>query len=170
MSGGHTEAAAAADAGPAPIAVKGMGLVKLVPVLLLFTLANMGGTGFLIHKAMHPAPLEVVENHPKPEKTEHGPTVAFEAFVVNLNEPGSSRYLKTTLEVEVDEAKDVDVVTAAKGVIRDEVLRYLSGLSVAQTLGEDNKAKIVNEVKERISRVVGERRIVRVLINEFVVQ
>ena len=77
---------------------------------------------------------------------------------------------KGDITVEVDEAKDVDVVTAAKGVIRDEVLRYLSGLSVAQTLGEDNKAKIVNEVKERISRVVGERRIVRVLINEFVVQ
>lgn len=164
--------AAAHTAAPeaAPIKVKGMGLVKLVPVLLLFSLANLGGTGFVGYKLLHPLKMEIEENHPKPEKVERGPLVPFEAFVVNLNEPGSSRYLKVTFEVEVDDAHIAENLTASKGVIRDEVLRYLSGLSVAQTLGEDNKAKIVSEVRGRMEKVVGERKVTRVLISEFVVQ
>ncbi len=164
--------AAAAHAAPAeaPIAVKGMGLVKLVPVVLLFSLVNLGGTGFVAFRLLHPLKMEIEESHPKPEKAERGPLIPFEAFVVNLNEPGSSRYLKTTFEVELDDAVHTEQVTAAKGLIRDEVLRYLSGLSVAQTLGEDNKQKIVSEVRTRIEKVVGEKKIARVLLSEFVVQ
>lgn len=167
-----SEAAAAPAAAPegAPVVVKGMGLVKLVPVVLLFSLLNMGGTGFVAFKMLHPLKMEIEENHPKPEKAERGPIIPFEAFVVNLNEPGSSRYLKTTFEVELDDVVHTEQVTASKGLIRDEVLRYLSGLSVSQTLGEDNKQKIVREVRERIERVVGEKKISRVLLSEFVVQ
>lgn len=162
------EAAAAPAA--APIAVKGMGLVKLVPVLLVFSLVNLGGTGFVAHRLLQPLKMEIEESHPKQQGTARGPTVPFEAFVVNLNELGSSRYLKAAIEVEVTDPVHVEPVTAAKSLIRDEVLRYLSGLSVAQTLGEENKLKISAEVHQRMERVVGERRVARVLISEFVVQ
>jgi flagellar FliL protein len=105
------------------------------------------------------------------DKDSAGPVVAFDPFVINLNEPGSNRYLKTSLELEVLDKKSEEMVTERKRVVRDELLRYLSNLNVAETLGEENKTKIKTALLARADQAVGGKGKVRnVFLTEFVVQ
>jgi flagellar basal body-associated protein FliL len=64
----------------------------------------------------------------------------------------------------------VEKANGNKALIRDEILRYLSGLSIADTMGEENKEKILDELRIRMEKFVGQRKVERVLLSEFVVQ
>ncbi|MFO0727621.1 MAG: flagellar basal body-associated FliL family protein [Myxococcota bacterium] len=151
-----------------------MGMLKLVPVSVLVGLVNIGATGFVAMRVMAPVKVEIEEKHQEDEHAAPGegpgPTVSFDSFVVNLNEPGSNRYLKTTFDVEVVDQKIVEKANSNKALIRDEILRYLSGLSIADTMGEENKEKILEELRARMEKFVGQRKVERVLLSEFVVQ
>jgi flagellar basal body-associated protein FliL len=54
--------------------------------------------------------------------------------------------------------------------VRDEVLRYLSSLSVADTQGEAGKSKIQKEVVTRIDKELGGGRVRRLFFVDFMVQ
>jgi flagellar basal body-associated protein FliL len=177
------------------------GMLKLVPVVLVFSLLNLGAAGFTVFKVMTlKIPAGGVahadgEHGEGAEGADHGEaaeghgegggaaghgeaasepfsgvTVPLDPFVVNLNESGSNRYLKATFEIEVRDQKAADAVTKAKSVVRDDILRYLSELRVADTLGATNKQRILDEVRDRLEAVVGKRKIERAFITEFVVQ
>ena len=105
-------------------------------------------------------------------KDEHGggPLVLLDPFVVNLNEPGSNRYLKATFEIEMMTAHSASDLKASKRNVRDEIFRYLSSLSVSDTLGEPSKARIQREVLSRIEREVGRGEVKKLFFTEFVVQ
>ena len=100
-----------------------------------------------------------------------GPVVALDPFVLNLNDEGpQSRYLKATFEIELDNEKAKVEFEKGKRAVRDELLRYLSGLTAAQTLGESNKEKIQQAILARVEKQLGPGRARRVFISDFVVQ
>jgi len=73
--------------------------------------------------------------------------------------------------MEVADDRAAERLNAQKRVVRDEVLRYLSSLRVEQTLGEENKNKIKQQLVSRADHVLGDKGRVRtVYFNEFVVQ
>jgi flagellar protein FliL len=147
------------------------GTPKLIFVILLLALANAGGTAFLGVKVANATKAPPPAAHePESPSALHGPTVTLEAFVVNLNEADSSRYLKTSLEVEMVNAIAVEEIARARPAVRDEVLRYLSSLSVEDTLGEEGKEKIQSAITARIDKVLGGNRVRRLFFTEFVVQ
>lgn len=156
-------------------------------IVLLLLIINIGGTGYLAFQnlsiadaAGHAASaaaeefekhLAKLKEHAAAEKAgEVGPVTPLEPFIVNLNEPDATRYLKATFELEVSESDVVGQLDKLKRPIRDDVLRYLSSLSVADTQGEAGKAKIQQEVVARIDRQLGGGRVKRMFIVEFVVQ
>ncbi len=169
----------AAATPPPPPAGGGGGAAAKIPLVL--GVLNMALSGFLVFTAMKaPKAITVVaeaeggggEHGDKGgDKEGAGPVVAFDPFVINLNEPGSNRYLKTSLELEVLDKKSEEMVTEKKRVVRDELLRYLSSLGVADTLGEENKTKIKTALLARADHAVGGKGKVRnVFLTEFVVQ
>lgn len=91
-------------------------------------------------------------------------------FVVNLNEEGRSRYLKAQFEIEVIGKDTAEVLEAKKAAVHDDVLRYLSGLAVSDTLGASGKETIGNTMKERIDKLLGGGKVSRLFFKEFVVQ
>ncbi|HWM87056.1 MAG TPA: flagellar basal body-associated FliL family protein [Kofleriaceae bacterium] len=149
---------------------------KLVVLLLL---VNLGGTGFVAYQGVQmagaahaatPAAQADAEEEAAKKKNEVGPVTALEPFIVNLNEPDATRYLKATFELEVTESDVIGQLEKLKRPVRDEVLRYLSSLSVAETQGEAGKAKIQQEVVTRIDRQLGGNRVRRLFFVEFMVQ
>jgi flagellar FliL protein len=146
-------------------------VTKLLPVLMVL---NLGGTGFVAFKVLTARPASaaahVQAEAPAPGAAITGPVVAMEPFVVNLNEAGSSRFLKTSFDMEMTSSGAVGELNKAKRLVRDEVLRYLSGLNVEQTLGEESKNKIRDEVQARADKLLGGGRIRRIFFTEFVVQ
>ncbi|MBP6627799.1 MAG: flagellar basal body-associated FliL family protein [Kofleriaceae bacterium] len=99
-----------------------------------------------------------------------GPVVALDPFVVNLNESDQARYAKISIEVELGGKEAVRALEKGKQLVRDNVMTYLSGLRVADTLGSDNRRKIREDLIASITEVLGEGRVRRMFFTEFVVQ
>lgn len=134
-------------------------------------LLNMGGTGFVAMKIMGPLKVAEVAKEDAHDEKEGHPHTPLDAFVVNLNEPGSSRYLKTTVELELSSARAAEELNKSKSAVRDELLRYLSSLSVQETLGEEGKNKIRTELASRADKVLGGGgKVHKLFFSEFVVQ
>jgi flagellar basal body-associated protein FliL len=136
---------------------------------LILIVLNLGGTGFVAFKVLKPQHV-VVEPAPPAPKDEGGIVAPLEPFVVNLNETGSSRYLKASFEVEVAGKPAAEELEHQKRAVRDDILRYLSGLTVQDTQGEANKAKIQEAVIARIEKQLGNAKVKRLFFTEFVVQ
>ncbi|MCK6550123.1 flagellar basal body-associated FliL family protein [Myxococcota bacterium] len=161
------EEKAAAPATPAAPKAKPPILTLLTLVLVLVNIGATGFTAFLV-MSIPAAGAPAKEEHHAEEGP--GPTVALDPFIVNLNESESSRYLKTSVELEVATQPDADFVTKSKSAVRDEALRYLSSLRVADTLGEEGKNKIREELTARIEKVLGPGKLKKIYFGEFVVQ
>ncbi|MEO8550169.1 MAG: flagellar basal body-associated FliL family protein [Kofleriaceae bacterium] len=144
------------------------------PIVMALLVLNLGASGFGAYKIMtQPAAAAVAateHKEEKPTKEITGPVVPLEPFVVNLDEPGTARYLKMTVQLELVNAHDGEVIEKSKQVIRDEVLSYLSGLHVKDTLGATAKDTIREALMKRLDGVVGEHKIRRMFFQEFMVQ
>jgi flagellar FliL protein len=159
---------------------KGGGGSPLTLVALVVGVLNLGGTGFVAFKILKAPPAAAAAAEEGGEGGEHGkkeekmvelPAVPLDPFVVNLNEPGSSRYLKATVEVEVTDNPAAEELKVRKRAVRDDLLRYLSSLKVDDTLGEANKTKMEEQMLARIDKQIGEKkRVHRVFFNDLMIQ
>jgi flagellar basal body-associated protein FliL len=75
-----------------------------------------------------------------------------------------------TAQLELVSEKDAEVIEKSKQVIRDEVLSYLSGLHVKDTLGATAKDTIRDALMKKLEAIVGEHKIRRMFFQEFMVQ
>ena len=153
---------------PAEPAAGGSKPPKIILALLVLNLGASGFTTFKMvtaeaagapHEAAPPPPTEVV-----------GTVVPLDPFVVNLDEPGQSRYLKVTLHLELTKPEFEGQLTASKQLLRDVILSHLSGLHHADTLGAAAKDKLRSELLEKIEKLIGKEKVRRVFFGEFVVQ
>jgi len=166
------EAAPEAAEGAAPKGKDKGGAKAPMPVMLLLAL-NLGASGFGVFKLLNLPAAEAAKPAVAEVKTKEvtGPVIPLDAFVVNLDEPGAtSRYLKVSLELELADAKAQEEIEKSKQVIRDEVLRHLSGLKLADTLGAKAKDTLRDELMKIIEDVVGPGKVRRMFFQEFVVQ
>jgi flagellar FliL protein len=143
------------------------------PIVMALLVLNLGASGFGVFKLMTATPAAAATVAPHEEKSPKeitGPVVALDPFVVNLDEPGNARYLKMTVQLELVNEKDGEAIEKSKQVIRDEVLGYLSGLHVKDTLGATAKDTIRESLMKRVEAVVGEHKVRRMFFQEFMVQ
>jgi flagellar protein FliL len=144
------------------------GVPKVVLALLVL---NLGGTGFVAFEVLNPPPVHMAKPEHAEPSSKPGPVVSMDPFVVNLNEEGSSRFLKAAFELEVADTDAAKALDTQKRAVRDEVLRYLSGLTVAETLGESNKSKIQATLVARIDKTLGgSGKVRKMYFSEFMVQ
>ena len=150
---------------------------KLVIVLLVLNLGATGFTTFKVVTAKPPAEASG-EKHGSagssaPATNEIvGPVVAIAPFVVNLDEPGPSRYLKMTLQFElvVGEADVEEMMKKSEQLIRDTIIGYVSGLKIADTLGANAKDKLRVEIMKKLEEIIGPHKVRRMFFQEFMVQ
>lgn len=152
-------------------AVPGAKPPKVVLALLALNLAASGLGAFKLMTA-RPAAAAARHAEPAPPPTDEvvGPVIALDPFVVNLDETGQSRYLKVTFQAEVHPRDGEAVLNKSKQLVRDTILSHLSGLKLADTLGAEAKAKIREDLLEKLERLVGPHKVRRLFYQEFVVQ
>lgn len=145
---------------------------KIIPILLVLNLGASGFATFKLATAKAAAPAAAVEHADSgtPSSEVTGPVVALDPFVVNLDEPGQSRYVKVTLQVELVAKDDEHVLEKSKLAIRDMILSHLSGLKLADTLGAAAKDKLRTDLMAKLETIVGEHKVRRMFFQEFVVQ
>src|SRR5262245_20941369 len=153
-----------------PEAPSGAKTSKIVLALLAL---NLGGTGFATFKMITAKPAEAAVSHgppPPPTSEVTGPISVFDPFVVNLDEPGTSRYLKCNIQMELVNPDAEPAIEKSKQVIRDVILSHLSGLHVKDTLGADAKDHIRTDLIAKVEKVIGPNKVRRMFFQEFVVQ
>lgn len=98
-----------------------------------------------------------------------GPTVPMNNIVVNLNEPGGTRYLKMGVVMEMGAPLTEKEATMTVKV-RDRMIVYLSGLKSFEVLSTPAKVKIKEALKKIANDVFGSGSVEEVYIKEFVLQ
>lgn len=98
------------------------------------------------------------------------PIVDFPPIIVNLNEPEGTRYLKTTIAIQLSDRRMAAEVEQLKPVIKDAFIRDLSELNFRQTMGSKNKTVIKRRLLKRFNEALGTEGGLEVLFTEFVVQ
>lgn len=101
---------------------------------------------------------------------EFGPVVDMADFVVNIQSEEGTAYLKVKLSLELVAETATDTVNKAMPVLRNEVLLYLSGLSVAEVRTPQQKQEIQEKLKETINKRLKSELIKAVYFTEFVTQ
>jgi len=158
-----------------PIAHVAAPTAKPSKAMLGMMVLNLGATGFVVFKLLtaHPAEAAAAAKPPEhaaaPAAEMMGPIVALDPFVVNLDEPGTSRYLKCTLRLEVA-PKMEEAINNSKEMVRDVILSHLSGLHLKDTLGAEAKDKIRQDLIAKVSKLVGPDKVRRLFFADFVVQ
>jgi flagellar FliL protein len=113
------------------------------------------------------------EEHAEPvgeEEAEAGPLMPLEGMVTNLADPDSDRYLKVSMQARITSNAAKAEVEAHLVPVRNQILLYLSSLTIADTSGAENKRNIQKRVKRIANEAMPTSRITQVYFTEFVIQ
>ncbi len=99
-----------------------------------------------------------------------GPMYPLDQFIVNLLSEGGSRYLKVTLDLELDgEELSVELDTK-KPAVRDIIIRILSAKTYEEISTQKGKERLKNEIVEKINEILADGQINNVFFTDFVIQ
>lgn len=99
-----------------------------------------------------------------------GPLYGFEEFIVNLNEPGGSRYLRSTMQIELGSKVLLETFEGRKAQLRDAIINILSSKTFEEVRNTQGKLALKQEIKRRVNMIVGTGAVKNVFFAEFVVQ
>ena len=95
---------------------------------------------------------------------------ALETFVVNLNDPGGKRYLKTNIALEYATEEMGEELKRRLPQLRDLILLLLSSKSLDDIQTVDGKIALRRELIQRINQILTTGKIRNLYFTEFVIQ
>ncbi len=110
------------------------------------------------------------ENKKVEDEAAFGKIFSFETFIVNLNDPGGNRYLKTKIELELSPTSLETELVGRLPQLRDVVLLHLSSKSLEDIQGTTGKIALRNELIMRLNQALKKTKIRNLYFTEFVVQ
>jgi flagellar protein FliL len=102
-----------------------------------------------------------------------GATINFEPFLVNLADKDASRYLRTTIRVEVASKETAERLTSGEVLIskiRDAILNILCTKISTDIVTSEGKEKLKKEILEKLNSFIPEQPAQDVFFTDFVVQ
>ena len=158
-------------------------LILIIIVVLLLLLLIIGGAVayFLLASDEEQTPEQQqnsgkkseqkVENTQKDsESLEIGPIYPLAPFTVNLKSSGATRYLKCTLNLEIDAPETQPELDKMKPLIRDMIIRILSSKTVPEISTAKGKEKLKEEIKKNLNPKIATGEIRNVYFTAFVIQ
>ncbi len=146
-------------------------LIVIIGVLLL---ALIGVGGIIVFKFVtaekngEETVAETTEEKKDPSKL--GAVVALDPFIVNLTGESGKRYLKVTIQVELNDEKVGEELTNKMPQIKDSIITVLSSKVTGDLLTIEGKFKLKEEILTRINRILTMGVVKNVYYVEFVIQ
>lgn len=150
-------------------------LTILMGVLFLFVL-GLGGGMFLIWQKLGSLPVageagQAAAESEKAKAEQAGKIVPLETFIVNLADPGGSRYLRVTMDLEVTGGKAAEEEIAGRVPhLRDAVLMILPTKRYADISTTEGKTAMREELAQALNGLLAKARVNRIYFKEFVIQ
>jgi flagellar FliL protein len=158
-------------AGPSP--KKGGNKVLLIVIIILL-LALLGVGGFIMFGSKGDtkggAPAKRVELEEVQDPLKLGEMVAFEPFIVNLAGEGGKRFLKVTMQVEMNKKKLAEEVNNKMPQMKDMIITVLASKTVDELLTIEGKFKLKEQLLTRINSNLKTGVVKNVYFVEFVIQ
>ena len=155
-------------------------LILIIIVVLLLLLLVIGGVVayFLLTGDNPEDNLEeaqkVEKKVEKPKKDaealEIGPIYPLDPFTVNLKSSGATRYLKCTINLEIDSPETQPELDKMKPLMRDIIIRILSSKTVPEISTAKGKEKLKEEIKKNLNAKLATGEIRNVYFTAFVIQ
>lgn len=163
-----------------PKASKGPWIAVIVVALLcnaawgaVFFMAKPAPAAAAEQKAVAEAPEdgeEGEEGKPGASGDEPGPLVGLDPFVVNLNDPVNTRYLRIGISLEVGSEGERDSVSKRLVPLRDEFIRHLSSQEPSQLLSRNDKDKLREALLAKAQAIVPHKSVRQIYFTEFMMQ
>ena len=99
-----------------------------------------------------------------------GPMYPMNQFIVNLLSENGSRFLKTTINLEMDKAELSAELDKKKPLIRDIIIRTLSSKTFEEVSTMKGKDRLKDEIVSKINDVLSDGQIKDIFFTDFVVQ
>lgn len=111
----------------------------------------------------------------KGEKKGGGPDVSghiypLETFVVNLSDQGRTRYLKVTIQLEMDKQEATQEVATKIPQVKDALIILLSSKTVDEVTATEGKYQLRDEIVARVNQFLTKGMVITAYFTDFVVQ
>ncbi len=146
-------------------------LIIIIAVAVLFM--GMMGAGFFIlwnKMANVTQPQAVVEEEAEPEEASLGPIYPIKTMIVNLADEGGKRYLRVSMEFELENEEMIASMDKLLPRIRDSILMILPTKKYDDINTTEGKIKLRNEMMEKVNSLLVTGKIQNIYFTEFVVQ
>ncbi|MBT8352802.1 MAG: flagellar basal body-associated FliL family protein [Deltaproteobacteria bacterium] len=149
-------------------------LIILIGVFLLVVVAMGGGFFMMWNKmsSMNTANTENTESDTEAEEEVEtmGPTKKLQTFIVNLADKGGTRYLRLSMDLELENEETAQVVDKRLPKIRDAILMLLPTKKYEDIGTVEGKSTLRNEMLTKLNEVMIPEKIKSIYFTEFVVQ
>lgn len=162
----------AAKAAPVPAAEKPKKspLIMMVAGSLVMVGAAYAGVHFVLKPVLRSDPASAhTEAEAKPEATQ-GEIIRFENIVVNPSGTMGSRYLSTTIGLEVTDEAGRLAVTAAEPMIKDALITHLSSKTIDELTDAAAREGMRTAIRDMVNTVIAPQKINAVFFLDFVLQ
>jgi len=151
----------------------------IIIALLILLLAGGGLAAFLLLGSDEPVPTQATSQGTTPSTQTQarstnmlsiGPVYPMEQFIVNLLSESGGRYLKVTLDIELDNDKLASEIDTKHSLVRDIIIRTLSAKTYEEISTLKGKDRLKDEVVSKLNEVLADGRVRNIFFTDFVVQ
>ena len=154
-------------------------LIILIGVVMIFMLGLGGGLFMMWNKlsAMETRSQSAAENAEQGDQDSSvpvekllGPIFSLDTFIVNLADKGGKRYLRMTIDLELDSEELESEVKKRLPQVRDSILTILPTKRFDDISSAKGKTALRDQMLERINGLVVRGKVTNIYFKEFVVQ
>ncbi|WP_297056961.1 flagellar basal body-associated FliL family protein [Thermosulfurimonas sp.] len=146
---------------------------KKLLIFLLLGLVLLVGAGvaayFLLFSRSAPPPEETQKEAQAP-KSQIGPFLQLDPFVVNLSDPTGRRYLRVKIALELKDDQALSEANNRIPQINDAIIMVLSSKTVEEVLAPEGKSELRFEIMNKLNQLLGPGKVRGVYFTQFVVQ
>lgn len=151
----------------------------IIAAVVVLMMGMMGAGFFLIWQKMSES-VAMVQNQSDAQGTEEGgkasessaigPIYKLETMIVNLADQGGKRYLRVTMELELDSPELQPEIEQRLPQLRDTILMILPAKQYADISTTEGKIALRDEIIAKANALLKSGKIATIYFTEFVVQ
>ena len=154
-------------------------LIMLIGVVMVLMLGLGGGLFMMWNKlsAMETRSQSTAEDAEQGDQDSSvpvekllGPIISLDTFIVNLADTGGKRYLRMTIDLELDSEELESEVNKRLPQVRDSILTILPTKRFEDISSAKGKTALRDQMLERINGLLARGRVTNIYFKEFVVQ
>ena len=152
-------------------------MIIMVGVLVLIMVAIGGGLFMMWSKV---SALDQAVNPPSEEESEEadkeaeqikiGPIFPLDTFIVNLSDQGGNRFLRATMNLELEHDDLIGEMEKRLPQIRDAILMILPTRTYQDIRSAEGKAALRTEILAKMNSLLKKEAITNIYFTEFVIQ